>query len=349
MALSSVSMAAGLTIGGKAPTFSVATMVKGSKVDLSKGVHVVEFWATWCGPCKVSIPHLTELAHKYKGKVDFTGVSVWENGADQLGQVKKFVAAMGPKMDYNVAFDGAPKAMDNGFMKAAKQNGIPSAFLVKNGQVLWIGHPMDGLDEAIGQVLNGKFNVAAAKAKFDGQAAEAEAQEKAQAEMVRLLTPAMTSLRAKKYDDALVELDKVKSDNPIINMQVSAMRFNALAMSGNPAILDESKKIVASDLGKNAMLMNQLAWSLVDPQSKVPSPNYEAAVVLAEAAAKASDMKDASILDTYGYALFKAGKTQEAIEVQTKAVELAKTDKNIDPTTLKDLQGRLEEFKKTTP
>ena len=37
----------GLTIGDKAPPLKVAAVVKGKAVDLSKGVHVVEFWATW--------------------------------------------------------------------------------------------------------------------------------------------------------------------------------------------------------------------------------------------------------------------------------------------------------------
>jgi len=346
LALSSLSLAAGLGVGTKAPAFKVAAVVKGKPVNLAKGVHVVEFWATWCGPCKVSIPHLTEMAHKYKGKVDFTGVSVWENGEDQLGQVKKFVASMGPKMDYNVAFDGAEKSMATNWMQAAKQNGIPAAFLVKDGQVLWIGHPMGGLDKAIDQVLAGKFDVAAAKAEFDKAAAEQAESERKQAEMMKVLTPAMTAFRAKKYDEAVAELDKIQSNDPTIKMQVTAMRFNALMQLNSPRLLDEANAIVGSDLGKNAMLLNSFAWSIIDPASKIANPNYAAALILAEAAAKASDMKDGMILDTYGLALFKAGKTSDAVDIQTKAVALAKTDKNVDAATLKEMQGRLDEFTK---
>jgi len=67
-----------LKVGSDAPPVAVVKWFKGTPVDtLEKGkVYVVEFWATWCGPCKMSIPHLTEMAHKYGDKVTFVGVSV---------------------------------------------------------------------------------------------------------------------------------------------------------------------------------------------------------------------------------------------------------------------------------
>lgn len=345
-ALALVSLSFGLGIGDKAPPLKVETVVKGKAVNLDKGLHVVEFWATWCGPCKVSIPHLTEMAKKYKGKVDFTGVSVWENGDDQLGQVKKFVAAMGPKMDYNVAFDGAAKAMDTGYMKASGSNGIPTAFLVKDGQVIWIGHPMDGLDKTIDQVIAGKYDVQAAKVEFDKKAAAQAEAEKKQAEMQKLLTPVMDALKEGSFDDALDEIDKLEASHPDLKPQLRSMRFGILLQTGNPKMLDFAKNLVESDLKDNADALNSFAWALIDPESKIAKRNYEAALIIAERAAKASDMKDGMILDTYALALFKNGKTKEAIENQTKAIELSKSDKRVDEKTMKEMQGRLEEFKK---
>ena len=101
--LSPAARAGGLSIGDPAPALTVSKWVKGEKVDkLEKGqLYVVEFWATWCGPCRTSIPHLTELQKK-NPKVTFIGVSILES--DQK-EVEPFVKEMGDKMDYRVAMD----------------------------------------------------------------------------------------------------------------------------------------------------------------------------------------------------------------------------------------------------
>src|SRR5688572_6824044 len=69
-----------LMIGDPAPAIQVAEWVQGKPVAKFEpgSMYVVEFWATWCGPCKVAIPHLNELSKTYAGKVQFIGVSVSE-------------------------------------------------------------------------------------------------------------------------------------------------------------------------------------------------------------------------------------------------------------------------------
>ncbi len=92
-------------LGDPAPPLQISEWVKGGPVKLADGkgktIYVIEFWATWCPPCRASIPHLTELQKKFKDKgVVFVGIS-----NEKLATVKKFVKQMGDKMDYVVAID----------------------------------------------------------------------------------------------------------------------------------------------------------------------------------------------------------------------------------------------------
>ncbi|MBS1709009.1 MAG: TlpA family protein disulfide reductase [Armatimonadetes bacterium] len=165
-----------LSPGSKAPSIEVKKWVKGKEVtSFEPGkTYVVEFWATWCGPCIQSIPHLTEIAHKNKD-VTFVGVSIWEDDS----KVQAFVDKMGDKMDYNVAYGGNKEGMAETWMAAAGQNGIPTAFVVKDGLVRWIGHPME-LEKPLGEVLAGTFDDAKFKADFEKRAEASRKQMAAQ-------------------------------------------------------------------------------------------------------------------------------------------------------------------------
>ncbi len=154
-------------LGDPAAPLKIAEWVKGKPVDLAalkgKQVVVVEFWATWCGPCRTSIPHLTEMQKKFKDVI-FVGVS-----SEDAGDVKPFVKKMGSKMDYTVAVDDDGKT-SAGYMEAFRIDGIPHAFIVdKEGRVVWLGHPLDGLEETLTEVVAGKFNPEKSQKRADAR------------------------------------------------------------------------------------------------------------------------------------------------------------------------------------
>src|ERR1051326_7331139 len=147
-----------LKVGDPAPKIQNGKYVQGEPVkELKEGkTYLVEFWATWCGRCRVSIPHLNEIHNKYKEQgLVVIGQDCWERDEALVGP---FVEKMGEKMTYRVALDDKTEntkgKMADNWMAAAGRNGIPSAFLVdKKGKIAWIGHPMELKDKTIEAVL----------------------------------------------------------------------------------------------------------------------------------------------------------------------------------------------------
>jgi thiol-disulfide isomerase/thioredoxin len=150
-------------LGRPASALQIEHWIKGKALDLSAGkgktIYVVDFWATWCAPCQVSIPHLTELRKKYAPRgVDFVGIS-----DEPVDRVRPFVERLGTKMDYAVGVDttGATHAT---YLEAYGVRGVPRAFVVdKLGNVAWHGQVMTGLDRVLEEMLTGRFDPEAAK------------------------------------------------------------------------------------------------------------------------------------------------------------------------------------------
>lgn len=140
-------------INEPAPVFTLKDF-DGNAVSLAsfKGkVVVLDFWATWCGPCKASFPGMQMAVNKYKDNqnVKFLFVDTWENGDSFLPNVKKFIADN--KYTFHVLID--EKADDGSQSKVVssyKVDGIPTKFVIdQNGNIRFKHVGFSGSSEGV--------------------------------------------------------------------------------------------------------------------------------------------------------------------------------------------------------
>lgn len=319
-----------LEIGQKAPAFAVERIIKGEKITgFEKGkIYVVEFWATWCGPCIAAFPHLSELQHKYKSEgLTVIGVNIWERYDDSTSaKVDEFVSKQGERMGYTVAYDGTSKKMDEAYMEAAGRNGIPSAFVVdREGKIAWIGHPM-WLGAVISDITKDKWDYVKGPEKL------AKGEERLNAIFVAM----------RENPESLVGLiEKFDADYPTVLDALGGWRMTMYFAAGayDKAYEMARKATDKAIAAKDAQGLNEIAWTIVDPDGNVEQKDLPLAMRAAMAAAEFSEHNDAAILDTLARVYFLTGDVERAIELQTKAVELA------EGRMKSDLEAVLKEYK----
>ncbi|MDX2115645.1 MAG: redoxin family protein [Planctomycetota bacterium] len=273
-----------LTVGDKAPPLTIEKWVKGEPVSgfAQNKVYVVEFWATWCGPCISAMPHLSEIQAKYKDMgLTVIGVTSVDRKGNTLEKVQQFLQSKkGERAQYAIAWD-TDRTTNTAYMKAAQQSGIPCSFVIdQEGRIAFIGHPLE-LDEVIPAVLGRSWNISEARSKhefrFEGDAK---------------LDQFMAAMADHKLDEAA----KLGSE------------------------------LVSRYFKDDSMVLNELAWTIVDPDENYARRDLDLAQRAALRAAELTENDDPSVLDTLARVHFLKGEHDKAISIQTKAVSLAEDD-----------------------
>jgi thiol-disulfide isomerase/thioredoxin len=332
-----------LRIGSSAPAFQVSRTLKGKPHKaLQKGqLYVVEFWATWCGPCRMSIPHLTELATKHAGKVTFIGVDVWERPktGENLNQlVDAFVKEMGPKMGYDVAQDTEEGHMAKAWLKAAEAPGIPMAFVVDaQGRIAWMGHPME-LDPVLENLLAGKHDLTTASANYEKQRAERKLKQQQMESLRKAMSgvnPGIEEARqAKDYAGMLARVDQAIASNSNLKESLKAPRFEAMLH------VNEVQAQATFEADEDS---RDMYCSTISREVGLSKSWYEKAARFFEvegAKPSSAPMIQVGLARTY----FQLGRAKEAAAILEKVLAKARQEK-VPEGQLKDLVLNLQTYK----
>ncbi len=126
----------------KAPEFTL-TSTNGKKINLSdyKGkIVVLDFWATWCGPCRRGVPDLVDIQKEFKNKVVVIGISLDDQRT--MNDIPPFMKQYG--INYPIVYGTNKVVMDYGNIEA-----IPTSFVIdKKGFIV---------DQNVGLVPKAKF------------------------------------------------------------------------------------------------------------------------------------------------------------------------------------------------
>lgn len=333
-----------LSIGSEAPALDVEHWVSKDFEPVSEfedgKVYVVEFWATWCGPCVASMPHLAETQAKYQDQ----GVRLISISNEDLETVEKFMERSAPAGEdgeertfgeltsaWSVTTD--PDGSSNAdYMEAANQNGIPTAFIVgKSGHIEWIGHPM-GMDEPLEKVVEGSWDREAYKAEY---------------QMQEQLTEVQMMARRGQSDKALEALNQLDTQQVSDDMTTQITGIKMQILAGMQDKTEEFTQVASQFLDKASdpmqIYMGTYFVNQAGEAHELDAALVEKAIAKAETGVKdAEDQLRPAMLDTIAHLHEQAGNLEAAIAAQQEAVDSAEG-------RMKDrLQSYLDELKQNS-
>ncbi len=325
-----------LTIGDAAPGFDVAHWLKGEAVkEIKPGeICVLEFWATWCAPCRASVPHLTELQEQYRDyKVTFAAVS-----DEDLQTVVKFLSKASSsgqswyhRMGYTVATDPDRSARMS-YMPTAGQDSVPMVFIIgKDGRIEWIGRPAE-MDGPLAEVVADRWNRDAFAVEYEERVGPAR-------KAMQIIEQLDSRADAGRWQAAQAAIDELAEAHPRY-AYLEGRLFRTMLRYADPGLTYAYGRALMRESWDDSSLLNQLAWYTVDDKG-IEHRDLAFALEAAQRSSALKEDSDPGILDTVARVSFEMGDVESAIEWQRKAAEKAEGTASYD-----ELRETLEKYEK---
>ncbi|UFW51496.1 MULTISPECIES: TlpA disulfide reductase family protein [Bradyrhizobium] len=203
-----------------APPIKVENWLRGEPLtSFQPGkVYIVEFWATWCGPCAAVMPHLVELQEKYKDSgLELLGVAAYEKAAtadEARTNLDAWLTDKFSNMNYRIGFDSTGE-ISKLWMDSSFSVGIPTSFVVdRDGHIAFIGPPMQ-LDDVLPKVLNGSWRTSDEAKAADTERIETGRREMDERTRKRALTePILAAMKAEDWTKAVSAVEEAVAVMP---------------------------------------------------------------------------------------------------------------------------------------
>jgi thiol-disulfide isomerase/thioredoxin len=343
-----------LVVGSPAPKLNIEHWVHNGNGKFPKvtsfeagKVYVVEFWATTCGPCIQSMPHLAQLQTTLADK----GLQIISISSEPIETVKDFLknkiedangkeTTIGELTKAYCLTTDPDGSSDIDYMLAANQNGIPCSFIVgKDSKIEWIGHPMQ-MDSVLDSVIGDSWD-------REGYIAEQKLIEEINV-TIRGLT------RQKKYAEAAEALDGfiAKVADKRIHFGLYKTKIDML-IRAKADIKEIAKSYAAlfASCESEPLFVQDAAWSAFEMYTEDKLPSKEIIRMSAAAVEKAiggvQGADKANMLDTLARLNFAIDQLDAAIQAQLKAVALSDgSDQGSFKEFLEELQAEAKKRKK---
>jgi thiol-disulfide isomerase/thioredoxin len=315
-----------LQVGSKAPAIDIEHWISdgnGAYPRVTKFVpgktYVIEFWATWCGPCLKAMPHLAQLQEKYGDKIQFISVT-----DESLPEITELLAQDYPgtgktfgELTSAYCLTSDPDGSTHrDYMEASQASGIPTAYVVgPTGQIEMIGHPMS-LDGVLKMIAAGNWDRESYYAAIEKRES-----------LMAAIDNAVNAEDLEKAFTLAKQLTEVTPPNELVRTKFIQTQL-AIRVGNEDAIeffKDTAEQLKDEDGGIAAMV-----WMIVEMKYEGEQPNpaliKTAEQILSSHIAGLSDsnadrrMMKGAVMDILSHLYYVQDRLDDAIANQVKAV-----------------------------